>query len=472
MNNHELKKFRTNIRRIAFFMTFLLMLLFIHVSYIQVVQSNALATHSLNRRNIEVARKVEQGQILDRNNIKLALSVPDQNGDFKRQYPFGAIMANVVGYSSIEYGKSGIESQYAAYLTGSGNPERKLGPIAHLWDIRKGNNVITTLDVHLQKIAYQALGDRRGAVVAVSPRTGEILVLASKPSFDPNNIEKNWRFIAKAAESPLLNRPVQGLYPPGSIIKVMIAEAALTDKKVKMGTTFNCDGYLKLASDYTLNENNNIAHGKVNLEEALAVSCNVTFGKLALELGRSGMANTFERYGFTKNTDEALGETLSHLPEFRKLSDGDLAQTGIGQGSLLVTPLRMAMLASCFANNGVIMKPHLVKRVVTPNGTIIEEFHPQEWLSPVSAFTANEIKKMMINVINNGTGTAAKVQGITVAGKTGTAENSSGAPHAWFIGFAPAENPEIAIAVIVENGGSGGQIAAPIARMIFQQALR
>ncbi|MGI6092788.1 MAG: cell division protein FtsI [Veillonellaceae bacterium] len=472
MHKGDSNKFNLSIRRVAFSIIFLLLLLFVHVSYIQTFQSNALATHALNRRNIEAAHKVEQGQILDRNNNKLALSVPDDDGVYNRQYPYGAITSHVIGYSSIEYGKSGLESRYTSYLTGSGNPERNLGPIAHLWDTKKGNNLVTTLDADLQEIAYKALGNRRGAVVALSPRTGEIIIMASKPGFDPNNIEKDWQTISQSDDSPLLNRSVQGLYPPGSIIKVMIAEAALTEKTVKLNNIYSCEGALKIGPDYTLYESNSVAHGKVDLEDALAVSCNVTFGKLALQLGSKKMEKTFARYGYSQNVDDVLAESSCHIPDFRKLSDGDIAQAGIGQGSLLVTPLRMAMLASCFANSGTMMKPYLISKIISPDGAIIEQTSPQEWLRPVSPEVANEIRKMMISVVNNGTGNSAKISGLPVAGKTGTAENPSGSPHAWFIGFAPADDPQIAIAVIVENGGSGGQVAAPIARSIFQRALR
>ncbi|MDD4601415.1 Penicillin-binding protein A [bioreactor metagenome] len=464
-------KIHVNIRRVAFSILFLLLLLFIYVSYIQVYQSNVLASHPLNRRNIEAMRKVEQGRIIDRNNINLAKSVLDTTGNFSRQYPLGAITSHIVGYSSTEYGNSGIESQYTSYLTGSGNPERKLGPITHLWDIKKGNDIVLTLDSNLQQVAYQALGNRRGSVVAISPHTGEILVMVSKPGFDPNHIDKEWKSISQSTESPLLNRSVQGLYPPGSIIKVMIAESALSGKSANFKTIFDCEGSLKLGSDYTLTENNLKAHGKVDLEEALAVSCNITFGKLALQLGRNNMAKTFDRYGFSKQVSEALNESYSRMPDFRNLSDGDLAQTGIGQGSLLVTPLRMAMLASCFANNGTMMKPYIVSKIIAPDGTIIEQYSPQDWISPVNSTIANEVRKMMIGVVDNGTGSAARIPGVSVAGKTGTAETPSGSPHAWFIGFAPADNPQIAIAVIVENGGYGGQTAAPIARMIFDKAL-
>ena len=209
----------------------------------------------------------------------------------------------------------------------------------------------------------------------------------------------------------------------------------------------------------------------MNLEEALTVSCNVTFGTLALELGDKRMAKTFERYGFGRSVGKELQEVDSHLPDFNSLGNGDLAQVGIGQGSLLVTPLRMAMMASTFANKGIIMKPYLVNRITDADGSSVKEFKPEEWLTITSPQLADQINHMMVEVVNNGTGSAASLPGYQVAGKTGTAENSHGDSHAWFIGFAPADNPQIVVAVIVENAGSGGSIAAPIARQVLAKAL-
>jgi peptidoglycan glycosyltransferase len=251
----------------------------------------------------------------------------------------------------------------------------------------------------------------------------------------------------------------------------MIAEASLQEKIVDTNKKFDCQGKLKIGPDYVLPEANFKAHGRVDLEEALAVSCNVTFGLISLELGRGQLAKTFDRYGFSRSVPEEIEETASRLPDFDKLSDGDIAQTGIGQGSLLVTPLRMAMLASAFANNGKIMTPYLVQQVTAPNGEVIKQYSASEWLNPVNTTNAGLIRDMMVNVVDDGTGIAAKISGMKVAGKTGTAENPHGAPHAWFIGFAPANQPKIAIAVVVENGGSGGAIAAPIARQLFSQVL-
>ncbi|BBB93037.1 MAG TPA: penicillin-binding transpeptidase domain-containing protein [Methylomusa anaerophila] len=467
---------RRNVRFTGLCLIVLLTLLFIYVSYLQVVQSEYLAFHPLNRRFAEASRKIERGKILDAKHNVLAYSKiinnNNDNNEYGRQYPYGAMYAPVIGYDSIKYGKSGIESAGDIYLSGRNTPEYRLGPINRLFGSKPGNTVLLTVDSNLQETAYRALGSSQGAVVVLEPHTGAILALVSKPSFDPDSIDSNWANISQAQNSPLLNRATQGLYPPGSIIKVLIAELALSANIADKDTRFNCSGSLKIGPDYVLNETNSQAHGRVSLEQALAVSCNVTFGSLALELGRNKIAQGFESFGFSRLLDGEFIESPVHLPEFDRLSDGDLAQIGIGQGSLLVTPLRMAMLAATIANNGTTMKPFLIQKVITLDGTVIKGHVPEKWLSPVSPKLSDSLSKMMVKVVQEGTGTSANISGITIAGKTGTAENPHGAAHAWFIGFAPADNPRVAMAVIVENGGSGGSVAAPIARQIFEQALR
>lgn len=461
-----------NVRRVASVLLGLLVVLFIYVSYLQVVESSFLAGHALNRRSVEIARRVERGQIIDRKGERLAVSEKNGDGVYQRQYIYGPILAPVIGYDSAKYGKAGLESTYNGYLSGLTNPVRQLGPIAKLWQTTAGNNLVLTIDAELQKVAYRALGNRRGAVVAIAPKTGEILAMVSKPSFDPSLIDADWETLSKDADSPLLNRAVQGLYPPGSTVKVIVAETALAEKIARTGNTFNCNGSLQIGPDYVLHEAGFKAHGKVDLTEALAVSCNVTFGQLALDLGRSKLAKAYERYGFDKAGNSELQEADSRMPEFSRLSDGDLAQAGIGQGSMLVTPLRMALVAAAFANNGVVMRPYLVESVTAPDGSVLKQAKPQEWLKPTTPQLAQTVKQMMVAVVTDGTGAAARISGIHVAGKTGSAENPHGAAHAWFIGFAPAANPEIAVAVIVENAGSGGGVAAPIARQVIAAALR
>lgn len=467
-----LEDLRGNVRKVAFALLGLLAVLVLYVSYIQVFRSEFLAGHPLNRRATAAAERVARGLIVDRHGAKLAFSEAGADGKFQRHYPFGPVTAHVVGYSSLRYGQAGLESTYNGYLSGITNPERRFGPVTGLWQAKAGNNLTLTLDANLQETAYRALGNRRGAVVAIAPRTGAVLALVSRPAFDPETLDEDWQAIATAKDSPLLNRATQGLYPPGSTIKVMVAEAALADKITDEKKTFICEGSLKIGPDYVLNESAGRAHGKVDLEEALAVSCNVTFGRLALSLGPKGMAKAFERYGFARPPESELLESASRLPDFGRLGDGDLAQTGIGQGSLLVTPLRMAMLASAFANKGTILKPYLVSKITAPDGALIKQFGSAEWATPTNPALAAEVARMMTTVINGGTGYAARIAGVQVAGKTGTAENPHGASHAWFIGFAPVAAPEIAVAVIVENAGGGGDVAAPIARQIIARALR
>ncbi|VBB07937.1 Hypothetical protein LUCI_3202 [Lucifera butyrica] len=472
MKNNEVDFLRKNARNVAYCLLLLLVILMLYVSYIQIIEAPFLAANPLNRRSAELSGRIERGQILDRNGKQLAVSIQNNTGQFYRKYPYGAIMAQLVGYDSKKYGQAGLEATYNEYLSGFNNPEYKLGPVSHLWTKNRGNNLILTIDADLQQLAYRALGNHRGAVVAVSPRTGAILALVSKPSFDPNTVDRNWQTVSRSTDSPLLNRAVQGLYPPGSTIKIMTAGAALADGITDLNRTFLCNGALKIGPDYVLHDAENVAHGKIDLSEALTVSCNVTFGQIAMELGAKRMANTFEQFGFSRVANPELQEVPSQLPDFAKLSEGELAQTGIGQGRLLVTPLKMAMLAEAFADGGVMKRPYLVSKIVAPDGAVIKQFTPQEWLRPLDRRWTDAVKKMMVAVVNQGTGKAAQLAGVSVAGKTGTAENPHGRPHAWFIGFAPAEDPQIAVAVIVENAGYGGDAAAPIARQLFAQVLR
>jgi len=463
---------RVNARRTSFLLLGVLAILFVYISYIQLVESEFLSTNALNRRSIEAAAQIKRGSIVDRNGKVLAFSERGQDDRYERRYPYGPILANIIGYTDIKYGTTGIENSYNGELSGVINPLHFFGPIANLWTAKTGNNVIMTIDTNLEEVAYKALGNRRGAVVALDPKSGAVLAMVSKPGFDPKTLDRDWVTIATDKESRLMNRAVQGLYPPGSTLKVMIAEAALAEKITDTKKTFVCEGSLKIGSDYELTEAHHHAHGKVDLKEALAVSCNITFGTLALELGRDRMAETFTRYGFDRLSGVDLVEMPSRLPDFGHLGDGDLAQTGIGQGSLLVTPLKMAMLAAVFANKGVMMTPYLVGKITDTDGAIIQEVSSKEFLKPTSQELAQTVGKMMVAVVNDGTGSAAGLKGIQVAGKTGTAENPHGASHAWFIGFAPANDPKIAVAVIIENAGAGGEEAAPVAREIFARALR
>ena len=460
------------IKKTAFVILGMLAILLTYVAYIQIISGEELSAHRLNQRAMQLERRIERGAILDRTGEKLAYSELQSDGKWQRQYPFGAITAHVIGYISERYGSAGIEEIQNPALSGIVNPVRRLGILARLVPETAGTNVQLTLDSEVQTIAYRALGQHRGAVVVLDPRTGAVLAMVSRPGFDPAAIDRNWNSISGSTASPLMNRATYGLYPPGSIIKILVAEAALSEKAADTNKIYHCDGKLRIGQDYVLGEANNHKHGAINLEQALAVSCNVTFGRLALDLGRDKLAQAYTKYGFTRSTNSDFPNQPAQLPDFSRLSDGDLAQLGIGQGTLLVTPLHMAMLAAAFANKGVMMQPYLVQGITTKDGLLTKKFTPVQLSNPVKPGLAQTIGGMMVTTVKAGTGSAASISGITVAGKTGTAENPHGADHSWFIGFASAGESQVAIAVIVENGGSGGAVAAPIARQVLVQALR
>jgi peptidoglycan glycosyltransferase len=464
-------RIRRQIRIIAISIISLLVLLFAHIASIQIIHHDFWLTHNLNKRAQLAAGGTERGRIFDRRGEILAQSIPGKAGSYTREYPYSAIFAPLIGYESITYGRAGLEAAYNADLAGYRHPWQQLGPIARLLNPKSGNSLSLTVDANLQQQAYRILGNRRGAIVVLDIKTGAILISVSKPSFVPNAIEKEWNTISTANDSPLLNRTVQGLYPPGSIVKVMIADAALRKSTTNLNRSFNCEGQLKVSPDYVLHESGNAIHGKVTLEQALAVSCNVTFGSLAIELGRSQVSSTYERFGFSQVIEE-LGEVSSRVPEFNNLGNGDLAQTGIGQSSLLTTPLKMATIAAAFANKGIIMKPYIVDKILSAENDVLFQTQPQEWLRATTAENAAKVAAMMETVVKQGTGKPANAYSVSVAGKTGSAENPHGDAHAWFIGFAPVKDPQFAIAVVIENAGSGGAAAAPVAGQILSYAVR
>lgn len=459
-----------SIRKVAYALLGLLLVLVFYLTYIQFYEGAFLSAHPLNRRSALLMKQVERGEIFDKNGKILAQSRLGADG-YVRDYPQGRLFAQLVGYSSEKLGKTGIESSANGELSGMSDPWRHLGAISHVLFNRRGHSVILNIDASLQQVAYQALGNHRGAVVAIVPKTGEILALVTKPAFNPNRIDEEWQSISNSPESPLLNRAVQGLYPPGSTMKVLTAEAALFEGTTDAKRTYLSEGMLKIPPDYVLHEINDKAYGNLTVKQALTVSSNVVFGKITLELGRAKLAKAYERFGFQKPLDDSIGESMSHIPDFMQLGDGDLAQSGIGQASLLVTPLRMAMLAATIANKGKMMEPYLINKIVDAQGNVVKQYSPQEWLTASTPEIAAIVKQMMVSVVDNGTGRAAGLPGIAIAGKTGTAENPHGQPHAWFIGFAPADNPVIAVAVIIENGGGGGEAAAPVARQIFSELI-
>jgi len=468
MHDRKMKKYIYNVTVLLFS---LFLILIVYITYLQSFESANLANNPLNRRAMEMEKHIQRGMILDRNGEKLAYSKKNEQGTFSRIYPFRDIMASISGYVGEKIGNAGIEGYANTDLVGMNSPLAKFGPLKQLFNKDRGNNIKLTIDTNIQKAAYDALGNQKGAIVILNAETGAILAMVSKPSFDPNTIDQNWDQLRSDSNSPLLNRASQGLYPPGSILKTMIADAALKENVTTTKEIFYCPGFLKIDDTYTLYESHDEVHGKINLQEALDESCNVTFATLALRLGDAKLADTFDRFGFSKTFDNEIDEPKIQLPEFKKLSDGEIAQVGIGQSTVLVTPLRMALLASAFINHGTIMKPYLIDEILSPDGFVLKKTATEKWLEATTAQRADTIESFMKSVVKHGTATRAAVSGIDVAGKTGTAENSSGDSHAWFIGSAALPSQDIAFAIIVENGDFGGLAAAPIAKRIITNIL-
>ena len=435
----------------------------LYLCYLQTFGADQLAHHPLNQRSAQAEAEVQRGAILDAKGRALAQSTaPGQ-----RSYPMGAAMAPVTGYTSERIGSAGLEGRENQALLGRTDEMNRLGPVTQLLQSDRGNDVHTTINADVQQAAYDAFAGRRGAAVVLDATTGAVLAMVSCPSYDPAHVEDDWEALRQQADGPLLNRVLYGMYPPGSTIKPMMADAALAAGVTDPAETFDCEGALDVGGGQSIREAHGEVHGRVNLEQAVTESCNVTFGQLAMRMGGKKLEKAFDRFGFTKELTGDLASEPAHLPDFSALGQGDIAQIGIGQSSLLVTPMEMALVAAAFANHGTVMQPYLVQSVTTPGGVTLHEAHAQKWFDATTPERAALIDGYMEQVVTHGTGTAARVSGLRVTGKTGTAENAQGRDHAWFLGSADAGGRKIAFAIIVENSGGGGIAAAPIAKKII-----
>ncbi|MCT4620355.1 MAG: penicillin-binding transpeptidase domain-containing protein [Marinisporobacter sp.] len=441
--------------------------LMVYLSYFEIFQASKIINNNYNKRQWLNEEYVLRGVIADRNGKTLSFSEKTENGQV-RHYPFGKIYSHIIGYSFKEYGKAGLESSYNKDLLNiKKNPiqeitEKIMGPK------EKGNNLILTIDHEIQSYAEKKLRGKKGAIVVLNPKSGEIYAMVSKPDFDPSTIKKQWSEITEDKNSPLLNRATMGLYTPGSIFKTITATAALENNKGEK--TIDCKGSINI-DGYVLKDYRGAVHGEIDMERALEVSCNVFFSQIGLELGEEKLKNTAEKYMLNKQIPFDLQVKESTFPKGNMIRP-ELGASAIGQGKILVTPLNMAMVAGATANDGEMMKPILVKEVIDPKGRTIKTNIPQVLSRTSSKIVAEEVKSMMVAVVEEGSGKNARIKNIKVGGKTGTAENQTEKEHGWFIGFAPADDPKVAIAVVLENIGiTGGKSAAPIAKDIMETAL-
>jgi peptidoglycan glycosyltransferase len=451
-------------------------------SWWSVLRAKPLQDNPYNRRPLLEAQRIPRGFLFADDGTKLATNRHTGKGEtlrYYRTYPTGSLFSHAIGYAYISRGSAGIEKSYNRELTGKQDEFKSL--IDQLGGgTKQGDDVHTTLDPAAQRTALAALGGQRGSIVALDPHTGAVKVMASIPDYDPNDIPQRYGELNKDPTSPLFNRATQARYPPGSTFKVVTAAAAL-DSGRYTPNSFISGRNNKPISGVPLQNDGGADYGTISLTDALTHSVNTVFGEVGEKLGKATMFKYMRRFGF----DSKLGLdypseeiTASGVFKGQRLLDAsdsiDIGRVAIGQERLQVTPLQMAMVAAAVANGGRSMEPRLVDRVTTPDGGLRARNRPTERAVVMSEHAASELAGMMTHVVQEGTGIAGALQGIDVAGKTGTAEVESGATNqAWFIAFAPVRDPKVAIAVTVERtSGQGGTVAAPIAKQVMEVLLR
>lgn len=469
-------------RKLGIVFIILAMVLIMNLSYLQVFGQQGLVENPANTRRLIEEYGIARGRIISSDGLVVAESVKAEGPfEYRRSYPVGSLLSHAVGYDSPQFGRSGLEEYYNDFLLGR-KPAR--GWVEEMTtDLEQGNDLTLTIDSELQAAAVDSLGQRKGAVVVMDPKTGAILAMHSWPAYDPNALvsqavdaEGNlvadgvMRSYAQDPSSPLLNRVSMGLLTPGSSFKVLTAAAGV-DAGIPVDNIYDCPAELPVDGSSVVNYAGS-PQGSMNMDKALTFSVNTYFAQLALSLGAVGLVDYAE--GFGMNSVPPLdypAVSAAFIPPAGEMDEVELAWTGAGQGRLLMTPLQLCLAGCGVANGGRIMLPHLMKDIRRED-TILERFEAETWRSPVSAETARQVLAMMVDVVEEGTGAAAAVPGITVAGKTGTAEVEGQQSHAWFIAIAPAENPTLVVAVVVENAGGGGSVAAPIARDLIEAALK
>ncbi|MFD4007454.1 peptidoglycan D,D-transpeptidase FtsI family protein [Brachybacterium paraconglomeratum] len=466
----------------------LFVLLFTSTTYFQVVAQGRLAAHGQNQRTLQSEYGRHRGPIVvDGHAIATSQESEDTYG-YLRTYDPGAMYAPITGYYSVVYGFTGIERSLNDTLSGEADSlfYHRLADVVSGRE-NQGASVELTLDSAAQQAAWDALDGRRGAVVALDPETGAILAMVSAPSFDPNELASHdtgavsaaWSSLNEDPERPLTNRAIGGdLYPPGSAFKLVTASAALETGDYTAESVIPGPGKYELPnSSSTMN---NFSAGRQEpcgpddestLAEALRQSCNTSFGMLGVEIGQDQLRSTAEEFGFGQDLSIPMGVTPSRIGE--DLDDAQLATTSIGQYETRVTPLQMAMVGGAFANDGVVMQPQLVQAVRTGDLSTVSELTPKEVGQPLSAANAAQMRQMMVGVVEDGTGSAAAIDGVEVGGKTGTAEwGEDRSPHSWYVGYGQTDEQKIAVAVVVEEGGYGSRTAAPIARDVMEAVIQ
>lgn len=465
--------------------------LLLNANYIQVFKASDLNDQNANKRARDAECSRQRGPIMV-DGQTVADSVPTKDAlKFRRTYRFPALYTPVTGYFSCLYGTSGVENSQNSVLSGSDERlfvNRVVDMVGN--EQPKGGSVLLTIDPDAQRAALQGLealpGESRGAAVALDPETGAILAMVSEPTYDPNVLatpdieaaQQAWKRLSSDGGKAMLNRAAQEIYPPGSTFKLVVAAAALSDgyapdSMVKAGYELDLPQTTKTVK----NENGGNCGGeRITFTQALAVSCNVTFADLGLKLGADTLQEQAEMFGFNEDYLDELPIAESDFPS--DVNEPNTAFSSIGQYDVAASPLQMAMVAAGVANDGAVMRPYVVAEVRSPDAELLEDADPEVLQQAMPASAADDLTQMMVAVVENGTGVPAQIEGVPVAGKTGTANSSPDRPpYAWMVAFAPADDPQVAVAVLVEQTGvardeiTGGGLAGPIARDIMQAVM-
>ena len=477
------------LKRVSIVVMLMFVTLLGSTSVVQAFQADNLSADPRNTRTLYDSYQVERGAILVKGK-PIAQSMPvDDDFKFLRTYTNPELYAPITGYIPINGQPTGLEFALNSELTGTSNSQffDKISALVTGQD-PKGAAVVVTIDPIAQQAAWDALGDYTGSVVVTEPATGRILAMVSKPGFNPNlltvhnNAEVTASYDALVADpnDPLINRAINSLNPPGSIFKLVVTTAALESGNYTPESTFlNPSVYMAPGTTSVIENSSGGTCGAgetVTLATALRLSCNIPFAELGVQLGDTTIRETAEKFGF--NSTHSIPMTVSKSTYPRGLDDPQTAQSAFGQFDVTATPLQMAMVSGAIANGGVVMAPNLVQEILAPNLSAIQTFEATELGRVMSEETAATITAMMVNGVQDGAASNARIDGVDVAGKTGTAQNGSTDPFTlWFTGFAPANDPQYAITVLVENGGGEGQtgfgnkLAAPVAKKVLEAVL-
>lgn len=491
--------FERSLTRTASVLFAVFVLVSVQLVRLQVVDADEISSRTapteegtvMDPRQAIVSAKVARGRILAAGGEPIADTVINPDGTWRREYGDPAATYLAGFYSPLAYGLSGLEQTYNAYLRGEegGNPFTEwLDGILHRE--RRGYDLELSIDLDLQRLAHEMLGDQSGAVVLMEAKTGAVLAMAGSPTYDPARLYTNagpdseaqiaaaeayWAELTQPGSSALLTRPTQGLYAPGSVFKTVTAAAAIETGVAAPDTVYRDEGALTVDGRVIPEENrpdpNRVSY---TLDEAYGWSLNVVYAQVGLQLGAERLMQYATRFGFEQEIPFDLPVAVSQLSQEEGFLNNRaaLADTAFGQGQLFVTPLQMALVADAVANGGEMMRPYLVQRVSTYDGKTLQTRSPEVWKRAISEETAAVLRDMMVHAVENGWASDAAIPGYLVGGKTGTAEAGDGPPHGWFIGFAGVEEPEYVVAVVVERGGGGNTTALPIGREMLRAALQ